>query len=56
MQRYCRLVFARTGSYVETARRLGLDRRTVKERVDPDLFARLRGTSGGASAELARLS
>jgi hypothetical protein len=34
LQHYCRLVYARTGSYVETARRLGLDRRTVKARVE----------------------
>jgi transcriptional regulator with AAA-type ATPase domain len=43
--RYCTLVYAETGSYQETARRLALDRRTVKARVDPALLARLR--SGG---------
>jgi len=32
--RYCTLVYAETGSYLETARRLGLDRRTVKSKVD----------------------
>ena len=32
--RYCTLVYERTGSYQETARRLGLDRRTVKSKVD----------------------
>ena len=47
IRRYCTLVCARTGSYVETARRLGLDRRTVKVRVDPGLLARLHGTSDG---------
>lgn len=31
--RYCALVYAETGSYQETARRLGLDRRTVKAKV-----------------------
>jgi transcriptional regulator of acetoin/glycerol metabolism len=31
--RYCRLVFGQTGSYEETARRLHLDRRTVKAKV-----------------------
>src|SRR6185312_9188954 len=31
--RYCTLVYAETGSYQESARRLGLDRRTVKARV-----------------------
>ena len=40
--RYCTLVFAGTGSYQEAARRLGLDRRTVKARVDAGLLARLR--------------
>jgi len=35
LNRYCTWVYARTGSYVETARRLSLDRRTVKARVDP---------------------
>ncbi len=44
LRRYCTLVFARTGSYVQAAERLGLDRRTVKGRVDPDLLARLRET------------
>ena len=32
--RYCTLVYAQTGSYLETARRLGVDRRTVKSKVD----------------------
>jgi transcriptional regulator with AAA-type ATPase domain len=39
--RYCTLVYAETGSYQEAARRLGLDRRTVKARVDAELLARL---------------
>jgi hypothetical protein len=47
VRRYCTLVFARTGNYVETARRLGVDRRTVKERLDPALLARLRSRSNG---------
>jgi DNA-binding NtrC family response regulator len=42
LNRYCTLVFAETGSYQEAARRLGLDRRTVKARVEPGLLARLR--------------
>jgi hypothetical protein len=41
--RYCTLVYAQTGSYLETARRLGLDRRTVKSRVDAALLRSLRG-------------
>ncbi len=36
--RYCTLVYAETRSYQETARRLGLDRRTVKAKVDPELL------------------
>jgi DNA-binding NtrC family response regulator len=39
LRRYCTLVFQRTGSYQETARRLGIDRRTVKDKVDPALIA-----------------
>ncbi|MBM4266713.1 MAG: sigma-54-dependent Fis family transcriptional regulator [Deltaproteobacteria bacterium] len=34
VSRYCAFVYARLGSYQETARRLGLDRRTVKAKVD----------------------
>jgi DNA-directed RNA polymerase specialized sigma24 family protein len=43
LTRYCTLVYAETESYQETARRLGLDRRTVRARVDRALLARLRG-------------
>jgi hypothetical protein len=43
LRRHCTLVFAETGNYVEAARRLGIDRRTVKERVDLALVKRLRG-------------
>jgi DNA-binding NtrC family response regulator len=45
LRRYCTLVYADTGSYQETGRRLGLDRRTVREKIDPDLLAELRGGS-----------
>ena len=40
--RYVTIVYSRTGSYEETARRLGLDRRTVKAKVDAALLGRLR--------------
>jgi transcriptional regulator with AAA-type ATPase domain len=33
LRRYCQHVYRLTGSYVETARRLGLDRRTVRAKV-----------------------
>ena len=42
LRRYCTLVYSQTGSYQETARRLQLDRRTVKSKVDPQLLAELR--------------
>ena len=40
---YCTRVYHHAGSYEEAARRLGLDRRTVKARVDPELLEALRG-------------
>jgi transcriptional regulator with PAS, ATPase and Fis domain len=40
--RYVTIVYSRTGSYEETARRLELDRRTVKAKVDAGLLERLR--------------
>jgi transcriptional regulator of acetoin/glycerol metabolism len=42
--RYCTLVYSQTGSYEETARRLRLDRRTVKSKIDVNLLARLRAS------------
>jgi DNA-binding NtrC family response regulator len=42
LRRYCTLVYAQTGSYQETGRRLGLDRRTVREKIDAGLLAELR--------------
>ena len=41
LRRYCTLVYARMGSYGETARRLELDRRTVKSGVDLELLKQL---------------
>jgi transcriptional regulator with PAS, ATPase and Fis domain len=46
LRRYCTLVYAATGSYEATARRLGLDRRTVRAKVDPALLNTLK--SAGA--------
>jgi transcriptional regulator with AAA-type ATPase domain len=34
LESYCAQIYERTGSYVETARRLGIDRRTVKSKVE----------------------
>jgi transcriptional regulator with AAA-type ATPase domain len=48
LTRYCTIVYARAGSYEETARRLGLDRRTVKAKVDRELLGRIkRATPAG---------
>src|SRR5258705_4163486 len=41
LSRYCTLVHSQTKNYEETARRLGLDRRTVKSKVDPALLDEL---------------
>lgn len=34
MQRYCTLLYAKTGNYAKAAQQLKLDRRTVKQRID----------------------
>lgn len=39
LRRYCSIVYSRTRNLEETARRLKLDRRTVKSKVDPNLLA-----------------
>ena len=49
MRGYCTLVYAQTGSYLETARRLALDRRTVTAKVDRELLARLRDVTASES-------
>lgn len=49
LSRYTTLVYYRTGSYLSAARKLGLDRRTVKAKVDPDYLASLRGVTEPAS-------
>ncbi|HEY2586181.1 MAG TPA: sigma 54-interacting transcriptional regulator [Tepidisphaeraceae bacterium] len=38
LRKYCTLVYSRTRNLEETARRLKLDRRTVKSKVDPELL------------------
>jgi DNA-binding NtrC family response regulator len=45
LSRYCTLVYAQTGSYEETARRLEIDRRTVKAKVDQALLGKLQEKS-----------
>jgi hypothetical protein len=42
-RRYCTIVYAK-GSYSETARRVGVDRKTARLKVDPVWLAALRGT------------
>jgi transcriptional regulator with GAF, ATPase, and Fis domain len=42
LRRYCTHVYALTGSYEEAARRLGLDWRTVKAKIDAELLAGLK--------------
>lgn len=45
LRRYCTLIYARTGSYEQSAERLQMDRRTVKSKVDENWLARLRSGS-----------
>ncbi|MGE0683786.1 MAG: sigma 54-interacting transcriptional regulator, partial [Candidatus Binatia bacterium] len=45
LRRYCTTVYAQTGSYEETARRLQIDRRTVKSKIDAELLEELRQDS-----------
>jgi DNA-binding NtrC family response regulator len=41
LARYCTIVYLQTGSYEQAARRLGLDRRTVKAKVDEGLLKQM---------------
>lgn len=45
LRHYCTRVYLRTGSYEAASRQLGLDRRTVKAKIDEDLLEQLRATS-----------
>ncbi len=42
LRRYATLAYHRTGSYVGAADKIGLDRRTIKAKVDPEYLAALR--------------
>jgi DNA-binding NtrC family response regulator len=42
-RRYCTLVCSQTDTIGEAAKRLGIDRRTLKDKIDPELMAKLRG-------------
>ncbi|MEN6624880.1 MAG: sigma 54-interacting transcriptional regulator [Candidatus Sumerlaeia bacterium] len=42
LSHYCSLVYAECGSYQETARRLGVDHRTVKQHLNPELVSNYR--------------
>jgi len=45
LRRYCTLVYSRMRNLEETARRLGLDRRTVKSKVDEEVLGTARTTA-----------
>ena len=49
LSRYCTLIYAQEDSYEAAARRLQLDRRTVKSRVDRDFLETLSSTGGDTS-------
>jgi DNA-binding NtrC family response regulator len=46
LSRYATIVYKQTGSYEETARRLEIDRRTVKSKIDPEFLAHYRAATG----------
>jgi DNA-binding NtrC family response regulator len=48
LRRYCTIIYAQTGSYEAAARRLQLDRRTVKAKVDQVLLREVLGTADAA--------
>lgn len=45
LRQYCTVVFAQTGSYEATARKLDIDRRTVKAKIDGTLLERIKAQS-----------
>jgi transcriptional regulator with PAS, ATPase and Fis domain len=53
LSRYCTLIYSQTESYEEVARRLEIDRRTVKAKVNQDLLASLTVTRRAAGRHLA---
>jgi hypothetical protein len=50
LEAYCTLAYAAAGSYQDAARRLGVDRRTVKARVDQALLSELQRERKGEDA------
>ena len=42
LQHYCTLVYAKLGSYEQAARRLQIDRRTVRSKINEELLAQLK--------------
>ena len=53
LQRYCTIVYAQCGSYEETARRLALDRRTVKAKIDAGMLRSLKPSSSARNGDAA---
>ncbi len=46
LRQYCTIVYAKEGSYERAARRLSLDRRTVRSKIDRELLEKLGAESG----------
>ena len=47
LRQYCTMAYAKLESYEATANQLGLDRRTVKSKIDRKLLAELKSPNGG---------
>jgi len=41
LKNYCTLLYASTRNYSQVAEKLGLDRRTVRAKIDPELLSKL---------------